>query len=199
MVVAADEAVQDFGEEPPLLAPEPAHDAEIDGDERAVVVDEEISRMHVGVEKAVAQRVRKKLWMSARASARGSNPSAARRARIGERHPVDPFHRHHFARGAVPVDRRRAEIRIVTGILGEFRRAAASRRKSISMRTERASVSTTSTGRSRRASGESLGQSRGEEHVRQIARETALDAGPQHFHRDRPFRLRPSSTSARCT
>ena len=57
LVVAADEAEQDLGEEPALLAPEPAHDAEIDGDDAAILVDEEISLMHVGVEKPVAQRV----------------------------------------------------------------------------------------------------------------------------------------------
>ena len=56
-VVAADEAVEDFGEEPPLLAAEPAHDAEIDRDDAPLGVDEEIALMHVGVEEAVAQRV----------------------------------------------------------------------------------------------------------------------------------------------
>ena len=57
LVVAGDEAVEDFGEEAALLRPEPAHDAEVDRDELALVVDEQIARMHVGVEEAVAQRV----------------------------------------------------------------------------------------------------------------------------------------------
>ena len=40
----ADEAEQDLGQEAPLLHAEPAHDAEIDGDETALRVDEEIAR-----------------------------------------------------------------------------------------------------------------------------------------------------------
>ena len=56
-VVARDEAVEDFGEEAPLLLAEPAGDAEIDRDDRAVGLDEQIARMHVGMEEAVAQRV----------------------------------------------------------------------------------------------------------------------------------------------
>ena len=56
-VVAGDEAVEDFGEEAALLLAEPAGNAEIDGDDGAVRIDEQIARMHVGVEEAVAQRV----------------------------------------------------------------------------------------------------------------------------------------------
>ena len=55
LIVAGDEAEQDFGEEAPLLRPEPSHDAEVDRDQPAVVVDEQIAGMHVGVEEAVAQ------------------------------------------------------------------------------------------------------------------------------------------------
>ena len=36
---------------------EPAHDAEIDGDDVAVIVDEQVPLMHVGVEEAVAERM----------------------------------------------------------------------------------------------------------------------------------------------
>ena len=43
-----------LGEEQPLLRPEPAHDAEIDRDQPALRVDEQIARMHVGVKEAVA-------------------------------------------------------------------------------------------------------------------------------------------------
>ena len=56
-VVARDEAEEDLGEEAPLLDAEPAHDAEIDGDEAAVVVDEQVALVHVGVEEAVAHGV----------------------------------------------------------------------------------------------------------------------------------------------
>ncbi len=54
-IVAADEAIEDFRQEPPLGAPEPAHDAEIERDDAAFRVDQEIALMHVGVEEAVAQ------------------------------------------------------------------------------------------------------------------------------------------------
>ena len=57
LIVAGDEAVEDLGEEAALLRPEPAHDAEVDRDQLAVVVDEQVAGMHVGVEEAVAQRV----------------------------------------------------------------------------------------------------------------------------------------------
>ena len=56
-VVAANEAIEDLGEEPPFLAAEPPHDAEIDRNDAPLGVDEEIALVHVGVEEAVAQRV----------------------------------------------------------------------------------------------------------------------------------------------
>jgi len=57
-VVAGNEAVKDIGEEAPLLAADPPHDAEIDRDDRASLgVGEEIARVHVGMEEAVADRV----------------------------------------------------------------------------------------------------------------------------------------------
>ena len=56
-VVARDEAVEDFGQEAPLLLAEPAGNAEIDRNDGAVRLDEQIAGMHVGVEEAVAQRV----------------------------------------------------------------------------------------------------------------------------------------------
>ncbi len=57
VVVAGDEAEQDLGQEASLLGAEPPHDAEVDGDQLARVVREQVARMHVGVKKAVAQRV----------------------------------------------------------------------------------------------------------------------------------------------
>src|ERR1700733_5814850 len=56
-IIAGDEAEQDLGEKAPLLHAEPAHDAEIDRDQSAVGVEEQIAGMHVGVKEAVAQRV----------------------------------------------------------------------------------------------------------------------------------------------
>ena len=48
---------QDFGEEAPLLQAEPAHDAEVDRDQPAGIVEEQIAGVHVGMKEAVAQRV----------------------------------------------------------------------------------------------------------------------------------------------
>ena len=56
-VVARDEAIEDFGEKAPLLEPEPAHDAEIHRDQAPLRVDEQISLVHVGMEKSVAHRM----------------------------------------------------------------------------------------------------------------------------------------------
>ncbi len=56
LIIARDEAVEDFGKKPPLLEPEPAHDAEIDRGESALSIDEQISLMHVGMKEAVAHR-----------------------------------------------------------------------------------------------------------------------------------------------
>ena len=82
-----------------------------------VVVDEQVAGMHVGVEEAVAQRVAQE-GLDHRARQRleieagGVEPRA-----VGERDAVDPVEREHGARGAVPVDRRHAEIGIVAGVL----------------------------------------------------------------------------------
>ena len=60
LIVAPDEAEQDLGKEPSLLAAEPTHDAEIDRDDPAHFVDEEVSLVHVGVKESVPQRVPEK-------------------------------------------------------------------------------------------------------------------------------------------
>jgi hypothetical protein len=57
VIIAGDEAVQNLGKKQAFLGAEPAHDAEVHGDQPALVVDEQVSRMHVGVKEAVAQRV----------------------------------------------------------------------------------------------------------------------------------------------
>src|SRR3954454_24065059 len=56
-IVAGDEAEKNFGEEAALLQPEPAHDAEIDRDQPAGTVEEQVARVHVGMKEAVAQRM----------------------------------------------------------------------------------------------------------------------------------------------
>ena len=57
VVVAAQEADQDLGVDPAGIGVDPAHDAEVEGDERAVGAELQVALVHVGVEEAVAQRV----------------------------------------------------------------------------------------------------------------------------------------------
>ena len=121
MIVAGDEAVQDLGEVQPFLDAEPAHDAEVDGDEPPLVVDEQIPRMHVGMKEAVAQRVAQEgLDQRARKlrqiEALGDKPRAVR-----QRRGIDPFQRQDLFGSAVPIHRRHTKIRIVFGVLGHFR------------------------------------------------------------------------------
>ena len=78
--------------------------------------------------------------------------------------------------------------------------AAASSRKSISIFTVRASVSTTSTGFSRLVSGNQRSPMRAAKYMsREIAAEPPLDAGPQHFDRDIALAAARRATRARCT
>ncbi len=60
--------------------------------------------------------------MSLRPSLATSKPSCGQLLGIAERRAVDPFHRQHFARGAVPVDLRRAKIRVAFEVLAVFGR-----------------------------------------------------------------------------
>ena len=108
---------QDFGEEAPLLQAEPAHDAEIDRDEPAGIVEEQIAGMHVGMEEAVAQRVAQKALDHLAAEIGQVDLRLLQPRVVVERDAVDPFHGQHVVGGAVPVDRRHAEIRIVARVL----------------------------------------------------------------------------------
>ena len=119
-VVAGDEAEQDFGEEAPLLGTEPAHDAEIDRDQPAGIIQEQVAGMHVGVEKAVAQRMAQKALDHLAAEIGQVDLRLFQPGMVAERNAVDPFHGQDVVRGAVPVHRRDAKIRIVPGVLGHF-------------------------------------------------------------------------------
>ena len=121
LVVAGDEAEQNFGEEAPLLRPEPAHDAEVDRDQFAGVVDEQIAGMHVGMEEAVAQGMPQKALDHRAGEAPEIESLCFECGAIGERRRFDPFEREHVASGAVPVNRGHAEIRVVPGVLRHLR------------------------------------------------------------------------------
>ena len=57
LVIARNEAAQSLGQEPPHARVQPPHDAEIDRAQSPLGIDEQVSRVHVGVEETVAQRL----------------------------------------------------------------------------------------------------------------------------------------------
>ena len=119
-VISRDEAVEDLGEEAALLRRQPPHDAEVDRNDAAFWVDEQIAGMHVGVKEAVAQRMTQE-GLHQRASERRQVEAACfERLAIGERRAVDPFERQHRARSALPVDRRHAKVRIVLDVVAHL-------------------------------------------------------------------------------
>ena len=119
-VIAGDEAEQDLGEEAPLLVAEPAHDAAIDRDQPAFGIDEQVPRMHVGMEEAVANGVLQEGLDDVAAKRDRVMAGGAQRLDIGEADAVDPFVDQDLAGGELPIRHRHAEIRILSGILGEF-------------------------------------------------------------------------------
>ncbi len=186
LIVAGDEAEQDFGQEAALLRAEPAHDAEVHRHQAAVGVDEQIAGMHVGVEEAVAQRVAQEALDHVAAKRRQVEALGRKRGVVVERRAVDPFEREHFARGAVPVDAGHAKVGVLAGVLGHFgqrgrfqpeihfdRHRAGERRHRLDrtqpLRFER----------------EIFRLARGVEESVEIGLEAPLDAGPQDFHRHR--------------
>ena len=107
-VIAADEAEQNLGEEPPLLHAEAAHDAEIDRHEPALIVHEQVAGMHVGVKEAVADGVAQE-GLDDRAPER--RPVEARGLdgrEIVEADAVDPGGGQHVAGGQIPFGLRHA-------------------------------------------------------------------------------------------
>src|SRR5580658_4564462 len=106
MIIARDEAMQDLGKKQSLLYSKPSHDAEVDGNQLALIVDEQISGMHVGVKEAVTQcvaqkRLDQRAGKPAQVEALGLQAGAIRKWRR-----VDPFERQNFLAGAVPIDGR---------------------------------------------------------------------------------------------
>ena len=127
-------------------------------------------------------------WMTAAAErAAGRSPAASSAARSVSGDAVDPFQRQDVARRcgpSRPCGTRKSGSSLVFSAISDS--AAASSRRSISIATERASVSTTSTSRRRRASARiALGAAaRRSSNASRSRAKRALDAGPQHLHRD---------------
>ena len=100
---------------------EPAHDAEIDGDETALRVHEQVSRMHVGVEEAIAQGLREEGADQKHRDAFGIVTRRFQRSRIAQWCSVDPFRGQHALSRALPVDFGHTKIAIGAGPFGELR------------------------------------------------------------------------------
>ena len=186
-IIAGDEAMQDFREEQTLLGAEPAHDAEIDGDQLAVVINKEISRMHVGVKEAVAQRMAEK-GLNQRpgelpqVEAFGQQPRPVR-----QRRRIDPFQRQHLLGGAVPVHTGDAKIRIVFGVLGHFRERRGLQAK-VHLDRDRApqGVDHFDETKPPRLGGNAFSVTRHVVEGAQVGIKAAFDTRPQQFDRDRP-------------
>src|SRR5204863_5404022 len=99
-VIAGDEAIKDFGEEPPFLSSEPSHDAEIDRNQLAGVVDEQISRMHIGVKESIAQGVPKKGLNDRPVKPPQIEPLGLEPVAIRQANLINPFQREHIACGS---------------------------------------------------------------------------------------------------
>ena len=184
-VVAGDEAVENFGEETPLLQSKPAHDAEIDRHEAALAVAEQVALMHVGVKEAVAHGVAQKRLDDDAPEVREVGAGLLQTVDIGQRNPVDPFERQHVLGGAVPIDAWHAEFRVARAVFGEFGRGRRLQPE-IHFHPHRARQGVHDLDGAQAAGfGDvALGEAGGEIHVREVAREAGLDAGPQHLHRD---------------
>src|SRR5580704_8505723 len=110
---AATKAVEDFSQEPALFAPQPAHDSKIHSDDASFLVDEEIALMHIGVEESIAQGGAQKCLNQSAGKGLRIKPKRDQTVGVGQGHAVDPFHRHHFAGGAIPLHRRRSNVWII--------------------------------------------------------------------------------------
>ena len=73
--------------------------------------------MHVGVEEAVAQRMAQEGLDHRARQMLEIEALGLQRGAVVQRRAVDPFERQHVLGGAVPVDRRHAEVRIGLGVL----------------------------------------------------------------------------------
>ena len=184
-IVARDEAQQNFREEAPLLQPEPAHDAEIDRDQPAGIIEEQIAGMHVGMEEAVAQRVAQETLDHLAPEIGQIDLRLLEACMVVERDAVDPLHRQHVVGGAVPVDGRHAEIRIVARVLRHLGHRG-SFQPQIHLHRDRArhGVDDLDQPQPARIRRMRFGVVRDKEEIGEVAAETRGDIGAQHLDGD---------------
>jgi hypothetical protein len=139
------------------------------------------------MEEAVAQRVAQE-GLDHRAAeileveALGFEPAAVR-----QRRRLDPFEREHVARGAVPIDRGYPEIRILPGVLRHFgERGGLEPQVHLDGDGASQRVDHFDQTQPPRFDRQALGMARHKREGLEIDLAAMLDAGPQHFHGDRP-------------
>ena len=118
LVVALEEALEDLGEEYPLVHPDAAHDAVVDQHQPPIRRQDHVPFVQVGMEEAVVERAGEEPARHAigeiDALFRGQGP------RIGQRPPLDPFRCQHALTGALPVDLRGMDVAVDGRDLGKF-------------------------------------------------------------------------------
>ena len=121
MEIALDEAVEDLGEKPAFLEPDPAGYAEVDGNDVAVVDHEQVARMHVGVKETVPHRMTQEVLDDLFGKFLEIVAGGAQRIDVVHLDAVDPLHRKDVATGALPIDLRDPKTGIVGRVFAHLR------------------------------------------------------------------------------
>ena len=143
--------------------------------------------MHVGVEEAVAQRVAQEALDHLAAEVGQVDLRLGKALVVVQRDAVDPLHRQHVVRGAVPVDGGHAEIRVVARVLRHLRQRGGLQPQ-IHLHRDRAGhgVDHFDQAQPPRLGRIGLGLVRDVEEIGEIAAEACGHVGPQHLDGDGP-------------
>ena len=120
LVVADQEAEQHLRQIAPGLGVEPTHDPEIDGDDIAVRIHQQVAGMQVGVEEAVPERLVEE--GACRLAEHFVRVMAGRDQGVAlvDRDALDALQREHAAAGPPPVDRRHQEACVLGEVLAQL-------------------------------------------------------------------------------
>src|SRR5690606_12564530 len=188
LVIAIDEAVQNFGEEPALLHAKPAHDAEIDRDDTATLVHEQVALMHVRVKQAVAHGVAKKRPQHDLPEPAEIVTSRLQGYAVRYWNPVDPLDGQNAPGRAPPVDLRHTEVLVVGTVLGHLRhRGSFEPQVHLELCGAGQRIDDRNGSQSARGRMETLDEPGSEIEAVEIAAEPPLDAGAKNLHRDLPW------------
>ena len=183
-IVAGDEAIEDLGQEHAFLRPEPPDDTEVDGNQVAGAIHEQVSLVHVGMKEAVADGMAQEALDHRVAQLHEVEALGTQRLDIGNRRAIDPLGGQHFAPGAFPIDLRHAKPGVILGVLRHLGQG----------RCFHAQVQFLLHGLLQHLYGghrpqpaafraEALHQAGGEIEASQVGRKPFANAWPQHLHR----------------